>query len=222
MKISYVLPFFNNPESVARQVENWQKISVYNALLSELILVDDCSTVNHPVPRYTGLSLYRISSPIRWNQAGARNLGAFQSKADWLLLSDIDYLILPEDFKLIYDNLGGFDPDMLYFFGARNKEGVEIQSHPNSFLINRVNFLSLGGVDEDFVGHYGFEDIFFVKSWERYFKRSVVLSNIFLHHTGFHTDLERNTERNAKLLETKLQSLGSLKPKLRFDYERIL
>lgn len=221
MQLSYVLPFFNNRPSVISHIRNWTEILSLDLVDCEMILVDDCSNEDHQVPRMERLAYYRIQSPIEWNQSGARNVGAYHSTAEWLLLSDIDYVVSATDFKVLYSHLNSLNPESIYFFSAKSHDGKDIAPHPNSFLVNRVNFLRIGGVDEDFSGNYGFEDIYFVKLWEHHFGPSILLTDIKLVHTGIHTNLVRDTKRNKEILVSKLGTLNSSTRRLRFEYTKI-
>lgn len=119
----------------------------------KVIIVDDCSekplNINCP-----GIEVYRILDDIKWNQGGARNLGAQQSE-DWIIFSDIDHLVTYQNVQTIIDmkkEIGS-----IYYLGRTNANTDPL----NIFLIHKSDFEKIGGYDEDFSGHYGYEDVLF-------------------------------------------------------------
>jgi len=51
-------------------------------------------------------------------------------------------------------------------FAALTKKNNPIRPHPNTFVLSRARFLRYYGYDEDFCGHYGFDDSIF-RRWQR-------------------------------------------------------
>ena len=96
--ISLVFAYYENPEMLELQ---WREISRYPARVKKLlqvIVVDDGSP-SHPaaeVARPPGLpqhAIFRLDRDVRWNQDAARNIGALEAQAPWLLLTDIDHVV---------------------------------------------------------------------------------------------------------------------------------
>jgi hypothetical protein len=229
-RLSIISHFYGHPERVLSQIEHWSKISP--DLLSELefILVDDCSEV--PVvlpPNNLNLRLFRITTDIPWNQGGARNLGAFQAKGDWALFFDIDQ-------KLELDTLGmllkvtSIEDMATTMFFLRIRSLVDVQTnqslsaHPNTFLVNLSEFKNHGMYDEDFSGHYGYEDLYLNPVWEKNGGRRILLdAPVFFEDLGFGTtNFNRDVERNKELFAEKVRSGARNSPGiLRFEWQEV-
>ena len=162
--ITIVMAYYENPLMLELQ---WKTLSSYSAsTLSkiEIIVVDDAS----PVAPASGvlrpsnlpnLSIFRIHTDIRWNQDAARNIGAYEASAPWLLLTDIDHLV-PESSLLALFELEKRD-DVFYSFGRTKYENDDPRPvHPNSYFMAKTLYWSIGGHDEDFAGIYGKDFLF--------------------------------------------------------------
>jgi hypothetical protein len=51
--------------------------------------------------------------------------------------------------------MGAHDPAVIYGFRRREASGARLQPHPNSWLLTRTRFWSVGGYDETLSGYYG-------------------------------------------------------------------
>lgn len=84
--LSIITHFYNQPELVLRQIAHWETMPAEVLDQVEFIIVDDCS---EQVPIYPAtrldLKAFRISTPITWNQGGARNLATIHARASWAL-----------------------------------------------------------------------------------------------------------------------------------------
>ena len=71
----------------------------------QFVIVDDGSPVPVKIPGGLDLNilLLRINENIRWNQAGARNLGVIYSRNDKVLATDLDHEFPPETLQHIVD-----------------------------------------------------------------------------------------------------------------------
>ena len=150
-----------------RQVDEWNKYPPG----VKVICVDDGS----PEPALPiiienclaspWVELYRITTDIKWNRGGARNLGADRATTDWILQADIDH-ILPADAAVELLNFN-VDPKRWYRFPrwrmgradeTRKKDKIgedqEYHRHPHvdSYLVRRSAYLKVGGYNEDFSG----------------------------------------------------------------------
>ena len=109
--------------------------------------------------------------------------------------------------------------DTLYVF-KRIHHGQEVDPHINTYLITRRGYFKAGGYDEDFAGHYGYEDVVFRNMWRKYVGSEVLLADIAFTQMGWRTNnLDRDTTRNHALAQYKA-ALGLPKPKgaLRFEW----
>jgi len=176
-RLSIVLPYYKNPKMLAYQYDVWRDYAQKDCL--EFVVVDDGSPENHAidVPRPDGLpplSIYRVTKDIPWNQHGARNLGALVAKGPWLLMTDIDHVMMPD----AIDRLIGMKAkrDRVYTFHRLDAPHMtpavrpdgRVKPHVNSFLLTREAYWDVGGYDEDFCGVYGTDGQFRGRMYSRY------------------------------------------------------
>ena len=168
------------------------------------------------------LRLLRVDDDIDWNMPGCRNLGAVQARSDWLLFFDIDNVTTEANIQRMVQATPQLDRGRLHVF-SRHHDGEVVEPHINTFLISRWGFFKAGGYDEDFAGHYGFEDVLFRSLWRRHVGTEVLLPDIVFQQMGWRTNtLNRDTTRNQALANYKA-ALGMPKPKgcLRFDWAEV-
>ncbi|MBC7936034.1 MAG: glycosyltransferase family 2 protein [Rhizobacter sp.] len=221
LELSYIIPVYLENSSSPDLDKLLQRYGNYPRELTDkiqFILVDDCSPVEPVIPAsHLNILLVRINENIPWNQGGARNLGVMLSKTAKLLLTDLDHSFsagLLE--KLLHSSL----PNHLYKF-KRRREGVKVRSHPNTFFCSKAVFYKALGYDEDFSGHYGYDDVFYVELQKalgtklRYFSWSSYVDHLE-HQTENKDDLQhflvRDTSYNKALLDEKLSIIKAGKP----------
>lgn len=174
-----------------------------------VVYVDDCSP--EPLEPQEGSEVYRIDTDKKWNQGGARNLGMSQMKG-WVVMLDMDYHVTEEnlkDLKALKKN-----KNCIYYLG---REG-EAPSY-TVYLIHTDGFKKVGGYDEDFCGHYGYEDTEF--NWRAKKKlTSVECFDIKLGYSGGHAvQGDRDVDFNKKLLDWKVNFQGE-GTQLRFNWHK--
>ena len=162
--ITIVMAYYENPLMLELQ---WKTLSSYSSSTRskiEVIVVDDASpaapaqAVKRP-SNLNNLSIFRIKTDIRWNQDAARNIGAHEASAPWLVLTDIDHLIPESSLVQLFD-LDKRD-DVFYSFGRTKYENDDPRPvHPNSYFMAKSLYWSIGGHDEDFAGIYGKDFLF--------------------------------------------------------------
>ncbi len=221
--LSVITHVYNAQAGVDAQLDNWRLLPPQVRESVDLIVIDDHSEVPLTV-NAAGLNvrLFRVLDDIDWNMPGCRNLGAMHAAAPWMLYFDVDNILPPVMAERMIQGLPTLDPFTLYVF-RRIHDGVEVAPHINSFLITKRGFYRAGGYDEDFVGHYGFEDVLFRNMWRRYVGKEVMLSDIAFQQKGWRTnDLNRDLTRNQALIQYKAAT-GFQKPKgvVRFGWEEI-
>ncbi|OGS34740.1 MAG: hypothetical protein A2293_03530 [Elusimicrobia bacterium RIFOXYB2_FULL_49_7] len=203
-ELSIIYSVYNAETSLKRHFSQWREWpeSLLNNI--QFIIVDDFSDnpVHFDGPNSTNHLVLRIDDDIDWNQPGGRNLGARLACAPWLLMTDADHEIKLEDCsKLIEMNK---NPNEFFTFKRKYPDGTLENPHPNSFLISREQFWAFGGYDEDFCGHYGYDDILMKRLFEKKMvKRSI--DEIFLtaYKSEACTILDRSHKRNKRLLKKK-------------------
>jgi hypothetical protein len=171
-------------------------------------------------------TLARITTPITWNQPGARNLGASLARGDWLLFTDQDHFLMAE--QAVELMALRKDPHLAYTFDRwrRHEDGklVPVNRHRGTILIHRDLFNEIGGWDEDFSGHYGHDDSWFIY---RVGEARIDRSGIRHYVQGGGTDRtsSRCPRHNGGVYRKKVSQLkqGKYKPgeTLRFEWEII-
>jgi glycosyltransferase involved in cell wall biosynthesis len=225
--ISIVINAYNAQEALDRQLADWAAYEPALRERVEFIVVDDASAVPLQVsaaslPGELRLSLARIHQDIAWNMPGARNLGALLASGRFLLFHDIDHFLPPLALKRLIDNADALHTNTLYSF-QRFLDGQQIHLAVNCFLCSRDGFWQVGGYDEDFAGHYGHEDRFFLDAWVGRIGPRVLLTNVWLEVVKRYgtQGLSRDTARNAALFQQKLDAglLGHTpRSRLRFPW----
>ncbi len=227
ISLSLVTHHLNGHHKVQSLLQELSKLDEHVRAQFEVIVVDDCSE-EVIIPEIKGLNLkaYRITDDIPWNQAGARNLGCFMAESPWVLLFDIDQVPLDDSIYLILKSIQDLENNCLYYFYVNDfidsnlKKKLDI--HPNTFLVNTQRFKATCMYDEDFVGHYGYEDLYLPYVWEFYGGKRLILGNTPLFKdTQFKTDkLDRSSVINKALALKKING-GLKKPSsfIRFSWE---
>ena len=157
----FVYPYFDNPQMLDHQVDNWNAFPEEVRRNLALVLVDDHSArPAWPILARCTLRkiLLRFTQPGLWTMHEARNLGAFftmeRRVADWLFLSDIDLVVTPETAVTLLSKR--WNPRHHYSFSrAWAPAATPGKPHPNSFLVERRAFAAINGYDVDFCGLYG-------------------------------------------------------------------
>ena len=222
IELSYVVPFYSDGSDISPLVELLRHYATYPAELMNatmFILVDDGSPSKVEIPADIDLNIrvLRVDEDIAWNQPGARNLGATMSVSDKIIMTDIDHEMTVEAFDHM---IKGRNPGRtIYKFRRETKEGGGRKSHPNTFFLSRARFLRYYGYDEEFCGHYGFDDAMLWR-WQRYhgtrFMYLPACCKALLHSAekadGFHS-LKRDLDHNKKLAAEKRRLWREYGPK---------
>ena len=162
--VSLVFAYYENPDMLELQ---WQEIARYPSTIKdslEVIVVDDGSPtfpageVRRPpgLPRH---AIFRLDRDVRWNQDAARNIGAHEAQSPWLLLTDIDHVAPAETLAQVLSR--DKDPKLVYSFPrVKFDSDEEREPHPNSYLMTKDLYWTIGGHDEDYKGIYGKDFLF--------------------------------------------------------------
>ena len=222
-RLTLITHVYNAQAGVDHHLRLWQQLDPKLRERLEFLIIDDCSSPPLSA-EHSGLNLrlLRVNDDIDWNMPGCRNLGAIQARADWLLYFDVDNITTEANIGRIVEALPKLDRTRLYVF-RRMQDGVEVDPHINTFLVTRWGYFRAGGYDEDFAGHYGYEDVVFRNMWRTHVGRETLLSDVSFDQLGWRTsDLNRDTQRNHALAQSRLAA-GLPKPKglLRFDWDEV-
>lgn len=193
MKVSIVISVFNSHEIVRRQILHWEKMGIPDDV--EILLMDDSS---EPPLSYSGpLNLRVIPVGNPRNDDGifydgrvsiARNLGAKLAQGEFLLMTDIDYIIRKENIEaarnlkydkarfkrefgvILEDGTVTQDLNVMRQYGLLEERiksrGVQISPHPNNFIMRKSKYWEMGGYREDLQGIYPSRgDTWFKRDW---------------------------------------------------------
>lgn len=156
-----IYPYYNNPEMLKLQIENWNRFEGAFRDSIRIIVVDDHSKVS-PVPLLetckAPVRCYRVSADWPWNMHQARNIGAKEAckkeENHWLFMSDIDIILTPEMAYTMMDR--DLDPGKTYTMDrVFAPELTEHKKHPNTFLVKHAAFWQVNGYDIDLIPHGG-------------------------------------------------------------------
>lgn len=154
-KLRIIVPYYNNPTMLQKQVDNWSRIEGELRDAVRIIIVDDCSPES-PVPILktckAAVRCYRLQKKWPWNMHEARNIGAKEackaSENMWLFMTDMDIILTPEmtytmmtkplDDECFYTMERTFAPDF-----------IERKQHPNTFLVKHNTFWQVNGYNID-------------------------------------------------------------------------
>lgn len=221
IKLSYVVPVYFNQLNAQTLID---LLSRYNSYESEImdhiqfVIIDDGSPLPIDIPHELKLniSLYRITTDIKWNQCGARNLGVVYAKSPKILLSDSDHHF-PE--KLLRDILHSRMPKgTIYMFKRLNQQGIAMRKPMNIFYTSKAVFFQSLGYDEEFCGNYGYEDVYFhdlqrrIGNSIRYFTRFKKIVTTEVNRELSYHSLERDTAINHALYKKKKDLLRGRDP----------
>lgn len=153
--LTLIYPYYENPQFLQRQIEGWQAWSADVRQHVSAIIVDDGSPVPAVLPDVLPfpMQLFRIEVDVRWNWLAARNIGFHHAPEGWCLVTDIDHVI-PEP-TISSAVFGSLDSGVIYGFSRSEHDGTPLAAHPNSWLMTRQMFWTVGGYDEALSGHYG-------------------------------------------------------------------
>ena len=222
--LTVIIHFYNNHDVVRKHVESWKTLPISVLSKIQFICIDDFSDDEIIVDKDNlNLRLFRVIDDIDWNMPGCKNLGAVMSKTEWILFFDIDSFIESDGFEKILEGLPNLASNNLYRFKT-HQFGEDVGSHVNILLLNRDSFFKMGGLDEDFAGNYGFEDIHFGLLWNKKVGPTTLITNVVFdlrnHPT---TKLNRDTSINQALGTKKIyeDNFANSVGKLRFNWIEI-
>lgn len=226
-QITLITQVYNQPEAVARHVASWKALPAEVRRALEFIVVDDCSDVPLAVPDRGDLNLrlFRVIDDIDWNMPGCKNLAALMARADFLLFFDCDNIAPAAGLAALARAAGQLRPDVLYNFRRVLEDGQEMPPHINTLLMSKRGFFQAGGMDEDFCGHYGYEDVHFHHMWRHHVGTELLLADIAFTQLGYRTStMNRDTSRNQALIHEKInvQRYRRSTGKLRFNWSEQL
>ncbi|MDD5175928.1 MAG: glycosyltransferase family A protein [Sterolibacterium sp.] len=212
IRLTYITHYYlnqNRTETITALLEAYAAYAPDLLDRIHFVVVDDGSPLKLTPPKLDlNLTWLRIREDIRWNQGGARNLGATYAKSDNVLLTDLD-LHFPEPTLRALVDAKPCGKNIFKFMERDRATGQLRKGHPNTFFLSRARFLRFYGYDEEFTGNYGAEDFRFVKfqkaqgSRQRYFDRryTYFVRTEIDRKTAYHSlkrDLSQNTPLDSR------------------------
>lgn len=159
-QLQLVYPYYENPNFLARQIDNWLSFPASLRMWLRATVVDDGSPRSPALSVLRGCAalpfpvrLFRIDVDVRWNWLAARNIAMHHAPDGWCLMTDMDHMLTQEAaHELVHAAL---DPGIIYRLSRREHTGQSIHPHPNTMVLTREMFWRAGGYDEALSGHYG-------------------------------------------------------------------
>lgn len=247
--ITLVYSYYNSPMMLERHLFEWSGYSP--AVKSQLraIIVDDGSQVAPAAPHLRDpgfpVELYRIKQNLKWNVAGARNLGMHVAPDGLCLISDIDHLLGVYDAERLIQTMSpspcltvSLSPPLpvsqpVFYVPARQWiDGRPLEPHTNTYILERSLYWRVGGCDEDWTGWWGAGEPVFRKHIYSIASR-VDLPDVYLYHFGRDDIADASTtewgrkgtpdhwSNNPALLEKFHAKPYRPENPLRFEWEKI-
>jgi len=229
-KITINLSFYNQNQVLRQHVMLWKSWSEDVRNQFAFCIIDDCSKIS-ALDILQGIdlndidvSIYRVEEDLVCNIAGVRNLAATVCETEWMVILDMDTMIT-EQLANSMLQLITQDSGLCFKFNRRvsnnpnhNKNN---QMHPAVCLIRKDDYWSVGGCEEDLVGHYGQTDPIF---WYRARGKLNIqmMNNLYLEYIpAGEADIIRNTAHNQKVFQEKIKNNSWSTDFVRFSWKKV-
>lgn len=174
--LNIVYPYYTNKSLFLDQLKRWDQYSDYMKSNIRIIIVDDGSPhseakdVIESSKHKPNISIHllKIHEDILWNTAGSRNLGVQYILENFgensiTFLSLMDAILPEETIAYILKNKNKLDfKNKIYKLKRKDIfTQKDYKPHSSLLLLTPFTFFSVGGLDEDFSGAYGYDDILF-------------------------------------------------------------
>jgi hypothetical protein len=230
-ELTFVISFYNQQAILKKHISFWKKFSPKHKEKTSFLIVDDCSKKsaidvlkNEQDIDDLDIHLYRVKEDLFCNIAGVRNLGFQEMKTEWGLLLDMDTLVDNEMASKLLLLTKTNQTNIAYKFNRKvpkNPRHVKNgQFHPAVTLIRREDYWSIGGCEEDLVGHYGQTDPSFWHCAKNKIKVYFCKDIFLTYDPEGECDMIRDTTHNTQLFEKKKKDNSWSTDFIRFDWEK--
>lgn len=229
-KITINLSYYNQDEVLKDHINLWKSYSGEIKEQFSFCIVDDCSKI--PADEVlSGIDLsdldihiYRITDDLYCNIAGVRNLSATVCKTDWMVILDMDTMIskeLAESMLILISATSGNCFKFNRTVPSDKNHEKNNQIHPAVCLLRKEDYWSVGGCEEDLVGHYGQTDpIFWYRARDKI--KVHIMQNLYLDYMPEgEAEINRDRTHNANLFEQKKKSNSWSTDHLRFKWKQL-
>ena len=223
---SIIIPAFECDSRLIKVLNYYEQLKISQDLLEIVVVIDGYdSDIDFNSFRNLNLKVYKIIDKIDWNQPGAKNLGGFNAEGEYLIFCDIDHTVDMNEF-LKYVKKRRLEDLRIYRFKRRidGDPMIIMGSPPGVLCMTRSTFVDcIGGFDEDFSDHYGYDDKWLIWIVIRMLNGMQEELPVFTSvDMGSGTrGLDRTLTHNKRLFEKKKEKKRLPQHHLRFTYEKI-
>jgi hypothetical protein len=187
----------------------------------EFVVVDDCGETPAEIPKdvqdLLPVQLFQVTKDVPWNQPMTRNLAAHHVRTPWIIFADVDMVFDVDMLRRALKMIEITPPTVVIRYTLQHRVGkskglIDISS-PNTWIMRKSQFDTLGGYHEDFVGHKGWSDCLLLETIRHIYKiahprelYAQFFSTAEIPDAAV-TTLDRNTKRNKYLINGKLAEI---------------
>ncbi len=201
MRLSVVIPVYNQDDLAIRHV---RACASATRIPDEVIVVDDGGVpgLDKKLARIQWpfrLVHARVLEDIPWHQPGARNIGMAVSTGDVISFEDADHLPGSGYYEAALEVLES-RREVFLVQAEREYGGETLRASRSTWCVRRHAILAIGGYDEDFSGHYGYDDTLVIERLLRSGDAKEIGRHVSVAAGGGSRGYARDPSRNAALL----------------------